>query len=225
MDTLNEAARLFRNTREWIAPTLKQSLFLEKGVLTPEEFVAAGDHLISCCPSWQWCEGEESKLRDYLPRRKQYLVTCNVPCLRRVELINNSTIENNLIHGDLSGDWEAPNLSLLSGADSSQPTNTAKSAQSAADEYADMEDEELMLDEAVAVSSSAHATQSNNSLISSRRYDVSITYDKYGYPFIASITVNCDVTVVIGTTKPRAYGSTATAKTVHLSPRRRCSKT
>ena len=30
----------------------KDSKFLEKGVLTPEEFVAAGDHLTHKCNTW-----------------------------------------------------------------------------------------------------------------------------------------------------------------------------
>jgi len=32
---------------------LKDSRFLEKGVLTPEEFVLAGDHLCAKCGTWQ----------------------------------------------------------------------------------------------------------------------------------------------------------------------------
>ena len=33
--------------------TLKETKFLEKGVLTPEEFVLAGDHLCAKCGTWQ----------------------------------------------------------------------------------------------------------------------------------------------------------------------------
>lgn len=32
--------------------TLKETKFLEKGVLTPEEFVLAGDHLVNKCGTW-----------------------------------------------------------------------------------------------------------------------------------------------------------------------------
>lgn len=32
--------------------TLKDSKFLEKGMLTPEEFVKAGDHLTHKCNTW-----------------------------------------------------------------------------------------------------------------------------------------------------------------------------
>lgn len=33
--------------------TLKNSKFMEKGVLTPEEFVMAGDHLTHKCNTWR----------------------------------------------------------------------------------------------------------------------------------------------------------------------------
>ena len=42
-----------KNVRESLTPTLKQTAFLERGVLTPEEFVKAGDELIFKCPTWR----------------------------------------------------------------------------------------------------------------------------------------------------------------------------
>jgi ubiquitin-like-conjugating enzyme ATG3 len=75
---------LFHSFREMVNPILKQSKFKETGVLTPEEFVLAGDFLVYKCPTWSWAAGLESKRRDYLPPDKQYLVTRNVPCLKRV---------------------------------------------------------------------------------------------------------------------------------------------
>ena len=44
-------------------------------MLTPDEFVKAGDHLIRTCPSWQWQTGDVAKRRPYLPLDKQYLIT------------------------------------------------------------------------------------------------------------------------------------------------------
>ncbi|KAJ3089633.1 Arabinose-proton symporter (Arabinose transporter) [Quaeritorhiza haematococci] len=75
----------FHSVREYLNPILKNSKFKETGVLTPEEFVAAGDFLVYKCPTWSWASGLDSKRRDYLPADKQYLITRNVPCLRRVK--------------------------------------------------------------------------------------------------------------------------------------------
>ncbi len=68
---------------EYMTPVLAESQFVEKGVLTPEEFVAAGDMLVLRCPTWQWQGGDPSKARAFLPPDKQFLLTRNVPCQRR----------------------------------------------------------------------------------------------------------------------------------------------
>ena len=61
-------ARLLQGFAEYLAPVLKQSQFAEKGVLTPEEFVAAGDNLVAKCPTWEWYAlwGQHSHLRKYV---------------------------------------------------------------------------------------------------------------------------------------------------------------
>lgn len=81
-----------RRAREWAYPQLTESAFLEKGVLTPEEFVRAGDELVFRCPTWEWASASKaSKQKSYLPQDKQYLITRNVPCRNRV-----SSLEKNL---------------------------------------------------------------------------------------------------------------------------------
>ena len=56
---------------------------LAAGFLTPGEFVAAGDALVSAAPSWRWAGGEPALGKGYLPPGKQFLLTCGVPCRAR----------------------------------------------------------------------------------------------------------------------------------------------
>lgn len=85
----------FHKAREWATPTLKDSAFLTRGVLTPEEFVKAGDELVYKCPTWAWESGNPKKRKKYLPDDKQFLVTRNVPCPTRA-----STLENSVAIGE-----------------------------------------------------------------------------------------------------------------------------
>jgi ubiquitin-like-conjugating enzyme ATG3 len=65
--------------------TLKESKFFEKGVLTPEEFLIAGENLTHKCPTWEWAPASDGKGDDKLPADKQFLVTRKVPCPNRVK--------------------------------------------------------------------------------------------------------------------------------------------
>jgi ubiquitin-like-conjugating enzyme ATG3 len=118
---VDDAFRLFKNTREWLSPKLTKSAFLDKGVLTPEEFVRAGDHLISVCPSWSWASGEKNKLRPYLPKDKQFLTTKGVPCYRRATTLDAAEVLEISYKSNLGGsndsDWFAPELAMPANED------------------------------------------------------------------------------------------------------------
>jgi ubiquitin-like-conjugating enzyme ATG3 len=80
-----------------IKPTLKESVFYKEGKLTPEEYVEAGDYLVSKCPTWKWCEAKEGYYNKALPVGKQYLKTTVSSRIRADEYIKNSeakTVEN-----------------------------------------------------------------------------------------------------------------------------------
>ncbi|KAG5138999.1 hypothetical protein JHK84_032767 [Glycine max] len=73
----------FKGTVERITGPRTVSAFKEKGVLSVSEFVTAGDNLVAKCPTWSWESGDPGKRKPYLPPEKQFLITRNVPCLRR----------------------------------------------------------------------------------------------------------------------------------------------
>nr|CAG4646460.1 EOG090X0AKX [Macrothrix elegans] len=90
---------------EYLTPVLKDSKFKETGVLTPEEFVKAGDHLVHHCPTWQWATGDESKIKPYLPKNKQFLMTRNVPCYKRCKQLEYTEQEKIVLPDDEEGGW------------------------------------------------------------------------------------------------------------------------
>lgn len=94
----------FWAVRDYLSPVLKESKFKEHGRITPDEFVAAGDFLAYKFPVWNWEKGDSSKVRDYLPTDKQYLVTRGVPCLRRATSLayTDDDVERLLSFGDSS---------------------------------------------------------------------------------------------------------------------------
>ena len=74
-------------------------------------FVAAGDHLVHHCPSWQWASGDEASEREYLPKDKQFLITRNVPCYKRCRQMDDYAQEQEKVLGgdddldDGDGGW------------------------------------------------------------------------------------------------------------------------
>jgi len=143
---------------EFLTPVLRESKFQETGVITPEEFIAAGDHLVHHCPSWQWASGASDCVRDYLPPDKQFLITRNVPCYKRCKQMEyKGELEKVLDSEDPEGGWV--DTHHFQESDSSNLANTIKDMEleevtdaqsdSDAEEAVDMEDfvESGMLEE------------------------------------------------------------------------------
>uniref|UniRef100_A0A914W9C5 Ubiquitin-like-conjugating enzyme ATG3 n=1 Tax=Plectus sambesii TaxID=2011161 RepID=A0A914W9C5_9BILA len=191
---------------EFFTPVLKESKFKELGVLTPEEFVIAGDHLVHHCPTWSWAKASDSaKVKPHLPEDKQFLITKNVPCYRRCrQLEYDSTQEKILGQEDLDGfegdgeGWVDTHHFAPEGViqkvsemrlDAPEAAAPASSADDDDDEDApamDMEDfvDDGRLEEedpnALVVVKQAEASGGGEStVVQTRTYDLHITYDKY----------------------------------------------
>ncbi|KAL5604416.1 hypothetical protein BROUX41_002388 [Berkeleyomyces rouxiae] len=74
------------NLRDRYTPVSHTSTFRGTGQITPEEFLQAGDYLVYKFPTWSWGQADDPSRRvSFLPPDKQFLVTRNVPCHRRLD--------------------------------------------------------------------------------------------------------------------------------------------
>ncbi|KAJ8681044.1 hypothetical protein QAD02_016831 [Eretmocerus hayati] len=191
---------------EYLTPVLKESKFRETGVLTPEEFVAAGEHLVHHCPTWQWAVGDIDRAKPYLPKDKQFLLTRNVPCTRRCKQIEYCDEQEQIIEtDDPEGGWVDTHHHYVNLDDKvsdmtleeAQPALAAQSSGNDEDNDDDDDDEEAVDMEAFEVSGmldeqdkyttvdsknpvkESHESNPEGDIIRTRTYDLHITYDKY----------------------------------------------
>ncbi|KAH9575846.1 hypothetical protein CY35_01G132500 [Sphagnum magellanicum] len=177
------------------------SAFKEKGVLTPDEFVEAGDNLVSKCPTWSWEMGDPSSRKSYLPADKQFLITRNVPCLRRASTMKEeyeaAGDEVLLDDDDDGGGWLATHgidrvgssgEECVASMDVEEPVKVNIRPLILQDDedcdvpdMLDCEDSDNLVENDVATLQPyfiAYEPDDDN-ILRTRTYDVSITYDKY----------------------------------------------
>jgi len=152
----NALYNAYKDTVERVTPTPTASKFEEKRILTPAEFVKAGDYLVRAFPSWAWAGGEVRKRKAYLPDDKQYLITRRVPSVTRAAEFGAVAEVGG---GDDSEEW-----ATVGTAGSAQ--HTAADKREEGDDVVDIGDEPE--DEVLPASSA-----------STRKYDLYISYDKY----------------------------------------------
>ncbi|XP_008796129.2 autophagy-related protein 3-like isoform X1 [Phoenix dactylifera] len=195
----------FKGTVERITGPRTVSAFKEKGVLSVSEFVLAGDNLVSKCPTWSWESGEPSKRKSYLPADKQYLITRNVPCLRRavsVEEEYEAAGGEVLLDNDDNDGWiathgkpketkhdEEDNLPSMDTLEISKdrairsiPPYFTGEVEEDIPDIGDFEGSDNLVENDPATLQPTyfvtHEPEDDN-ILRTRTYDVSITYDKY----------------------------------------------
>ncbi|CAF0740163.1 unnamed protein product [Didymodactylos carnosus] len=152
-DMVNSFKRSALGIGEFFTPVLKQSKFRETGVITPLEFVAAGDFLVHHCPTWQWSSGEESKIKNYLPRDKQFLITKNVPCYKRCKhMEHRDNLEKIVDEQNGDGGWvdthhyadstQTESREYVADMQNSTATNTAMSSNKHIEKQEDDDDDD-----------------------------------------------------------------------------------
>eukprot|EP00037_Helgoeca_nana_P008617 m.76762 g.76762 ORF g.76762 m.76762 type:complete len:324 (+) comp19054_c0_seq1:68-1039(+) len=179
------------------------STFQKTGKLTPDEFVRAGDYLVENFPTWKWCSGVDDKKRAHLPPDKQYLVTRDVPAMPPPDVSGPAVGEDGVVMGVVDNmvedDWVATGDVTTHGGDDDvaekveelQP-DTETTAPTDDDDGDDDDDDVESLDNfdytesavkevdtAALASGAAAAGAGEETFMSTRTYDVHVTYDTY----------------------------------------------
>lgn len=194
----------FKGAVERITGPRTVSAFKEKGVLSVDEFVQAGDNLVAKCPTWSWESGDPSKRKPYLPPGKQYLITRNVPCLRRASAVEEdyeATGGEYMLDDEEDEGWLAThgapkdnmndedNVPSMDSLEIQEKTKIRPiSSYFGVDEEEDIPDMEEyeesnnVADNDVATLQPVYMIANepdDDNILRTRTYDVSITYDKY----------------------------------------------
>jgi len=195
-NTFNSVKSVGLKVAEFLTPVLKESKFQETGVLTPEEFVAAGDHLVHHCPSWQWAAGDSACSKEFLPREKQFLLTRAVPCYKRcsqMEYKDNQELvldaeadpEGGWVDthhfsepGELGGVQEMVREMVLE-PNKPQGDSDSESEAEALDMEELVESGALEPEDTALAEPQPQQLPGEDDILSTRTYDLNITYDKY----------------------------------------------
>lgn len=189
------------NIAEKFTPTLKESKFKETGMLTAEEFVVAGDHLVHHCPTWQWTPGDPTKTKTYLPPEKQFLITRNVPCYKRCKQMDYCEDQEMIIEeDDADGGWvdthhfgldneqtatsmteNLQDLSLEQRAEVLDDDDDDEPAidMDELDESGLLEEDDFTIDPKTVARTDSKTEASDGAILQTRTYDLNITYDNY----------------------------------------------
>ncbi|CAG9313731.1 unnamed protein product [Blepharisma stoltei] len=160
----------------------KESHFLEAGTMTPEEFLIAGDQLVHRCPTWTWNASAPGYEQKHLPADKQFLITRGVPCRKRINAIGENEVEereteDGWIVAEILGPREEPDEIVISKAQISNEEEEVP-------DLADLQGQELIDENAAEPAvlfgnQYISAEEPVESIMKTRVYDLSVTYDTY----------------------------------------------
>lgn len=168
-----------RNWREHLTPVSSTNDFKETGQISPEAFVTAGDYLVHQFPTWSWQAGDKSRTRDFLPTEKQYLIVRNIACTNRannletgIQEVDEDDFVNTLTSVQAAPIDDIPDMQITP-EQVKRPEIGTIGAETPLDDLPDLDQLALPDDE------DEPDTLRASNVVSSRSYDLYITYDKY----------------------------------------------
>lgn len=180
----NKIHSTYRGVAEKLMGDMTESAFLSKGMLTPEEFVIAGDALVSKCPTWSWESGSESKINKSFPEDKQFLVIRDVPCrIRAKDLMDDE--KNHIEEREDEDGWvvaeqkEKKEIQEIDKEDKKEEVHQEQEVVDIDDELNSDDDEEEEQNIFAKKEEEKKGEEEDDDVVKCRRYNISLTYDKY----------------------------------------------
>jgi len=175
-----ELHKTYTQTVAALTGPLKETRFLQEGVLTPDEYVTAGDLLVFKCPTWAWAAGDSSKAVAFLPRDKQFLITRKVPCSLPFE-DGDSTAASDDDGWLAMAASAAADEPILEMPEADANPNTGGGNGNLADDDDDVPDMEAFEEENLVEATPLAAPQQSaeSTVLRTRSYDIALTYDNY----------------------------------------------
>jgi len=167
---------LYKSTATQFVPVLAESKFLQEGVLTPEEFVAAGDLLVYKCPTWQWSSGEKAKQVAYLPAEKQFLLTNGVICKAR---FRDDSAKSETVDDDWTSVAAQVHAEAVEEIPDAEVNKTPYVPKPLEDEDMDAIPDMDGFDASSAAVIDEDVATAKTKIQKTRTYDLALTYDKY----------------------------------------------
>eukprot|EP01061_Rhynchopus_euleeides_P029058 TRINITY_DN4745_c0_g1_i1.p2 TRINITY_DN4745_c0_g1~~TRINITY_DN4745_c0_g1_i1.p2 ORF type:complete len:343 (+),score=127.13 TRINITY_DN4745_c0_g1_i1:132-1031(+) len=175
--------KAWTNVYSSIVSPITSTRFMEKGQLTPEEFVAAGDKLVAKCPNWKWmaCEDGQEAIHKQMPRDKRYLVMAGARCEKRAsDLTQDAGGEEETEDG-----WTTTHVDhKVAGMDDALEMEDAKPSKP--DEQEDIDEDDIPdmdMDDDCGIQEDEEdpAAVITDSVVPARKYDLHLLYDNYHY--------------------------------------------
>ena len=145
----------YKAAAEMVIPDLKDSNFLETGMLTKEEFTLSCNKLIKTDPSWSWMKGGECLMKKR--------ILCN-----KIQLEQDINADEDINVYNLKND------DLKTETLKTETLKTEDDSDTESDDFlADFENQDLVLNDA------ATAEIDYENISKNHYYNISITYDQY----------------------------------------------
>ncbi|KAK6456177.1 autophagocytosis associated protein [Scheffersomyces xylosifermentans] len=169
----------FSSLREYLTPISHASNFSTTGEINPEEFVQAGDYLVSKFPTWEWSTCPKDLQKSFLPADKQFLITKHVPSYQRASNYLTGGIvdfdEEDEEYEDEEGDGWVKSRKLTTGSTTNTDTEQNEQQVPEINDIDDLIDENAEDDDEDA-DDDFDDLDIKNTDANLRRYDLYITY-------------------------------------------------